>query len=231
MVNRLLLLGALAAVMAGVGSFHVADDLPAAGTTLAIGFVLLAAWLVGDLFAGSGLPRLTGYLVTGLVIGPGVLGLVDAPVLARLQVVPGTAAALIALTAGLETDLREIRPLAKIIGWMLGLGVMGEPMCRNVRVRGGYRVIATDLDDAPIARLGVHGVEAGHDVGAVVRGSDVVFASLPSGRVLDALLRADPAFKPGRPAARKPAKPNAAARTDHRGRYSTRRRRPCEHVV
>ena len=125
MVNRLLLLGALAAVMAGVGSFHVTDDLPAAGTTLAIGFVLLAAWLVGDLFAGSGLPRLTGYLVTGLVIGPGVLGLVDAPVLSRLQVVPGTAAALIALTAGLETDLREIRPLAKIIGWMLGLGVMG----------------------------------------------------------------------------------------------------------
>jgi 3-hydroxyisobutyrate dehydrogenase-like beta-hydroxyacid dehydrogenase len=75
-----------------------------------------------------------------------------------------------------------------VIGFV-GLGVMGEPMCRNVRVRGGYRVIATDLDAAPMARLGVHGVEAGHDIGAVVRGSDVVFASLPSGRVLEALLR------------------------------------------
>ncbi len=74
-----------------------------------------------------------------------------------------------------------------VIGFV-GLGVMGEPMCRNVRVRGGYRVIATDLDAAPIARLGVHGVEAGSDVGAVVRGSDIVFASLPSGRVLEALL-------------------------------------------
>jgi 3-hydroxyisobutyrate dehydrogenase-like beta-hydroxyacid dehydrogenase len=77
-----------------------------------------------------------------------------------------------------------------VIGFV-GLGVMGEPMCRNVRVRGGHRVIATDLDAAPIARLGVHGVEAGLDVGAVVRGSDVVFASLPSGRVLESLLRAD----------------------------------------
>jgi 3-hydroxyisobutyrate dehydrogenase-like beta-hydroxyacid dehydrogenase len=75
-----------------------------------------------------------------------------------------------------------------VIGFV-GLGVMGEPMCRNVRVRGGYRVIATDLDAAPIARLGVHGVEAGSDVGAVVRGSDIVFASLPSGRILEALLR------------------------------------------
>lgn len=77
-----------------------------------------------------------------------------------------------------------------VIGFV-GLGVMGEPMCRNVRVRGGYRVIATDLDAAPIARLGVLGVEAGSDAGAVVRGSDIVFASLPSGRVLEALLRAD----------------------------------------
>lgn len=77
-----------------------------------------------------------------------------------------------------------------VIGFV-GLGVMGEPMCRNVRVRGGYRVIATDLDAAPIARLGVHGVEAGSEVGAVVRGSDIVFASLPSGRVLAALLRAN----------------------------------------
>jgi hypothetical protein len=67
-----------------------------------------------------------------------------------------------------------------VIGFV-GLGVMGEPMCRNVRVRGGYRVIATDLDAAPLARLGAHGVEAGQDVGAIVRGADIVLASLPSG--------------------------------------------------
>jgi 3-hydroxyisobutyrate dehydrogenase-like beta-hydroxyacid dehydrogenase len=47
-----------------------------------------------------------------------------------------------------------------IIGF-IGLGVMGEPMCRNLRVRGGYRVIASDLDPAPLRRLGEQGVEAG----------------------------------------------------------------------
>lgn len=75
-----------------------------------------------------------------------------------------------------------------VIGFV-GLGVMGEPMCRNVRIRGGYRVIATDLEAAPLARLGAHGVEAVHEVGAVVRSADIVFASLPSGKILEALLR------------------------------------------
>jgi len=76
-----------------------------------------------------------------------------------------------------------------VIGF-IGLGVMGEPMCRNVRVRGGYRVIAYDRDPAPLQRLEPHGVEAAHDIGAVVRGSEIVFASLPSGRILADLAHA-----------------------------------------
>ncbi len=70
-----------------------------------------------------------------------------------------------------------------VIGF-IGLGVMGEPMCRNVRTRGGYRVIASDLNSAPLQRLAEHGVEVAVGAGAVVRGSDVVLASLPSGRAL-----------------------------------------------
>jgi 3-hydroxyisobutyrate dehydrogenase-like beta-hydroxyacid dehydrogenase len=76
-----------------------------------------------------------------------------------------------------------------VIGF-IGLGVMGEPMCRNLRVRGGYRVIATDLDPAPLQRLAAHGVETAAGLGALVRASSIVFASLPSGRVLEAAARA-----------------------------------------
>ena len=75
--------------------------------------------------------------------------------------------------------------MSKPVVGFIGLGVMGEPMCRNVRVRGGYRVLAFDRDPAPLERLAAHGVEAAVDVGALVRGSDIVLASLPSGRVLD----------------------------------------------
>ena len=72
----------------------------------------------------------------------------------------------------------------------IGLGVMGEPMCRNVQVRGHHRVIAFDLDRGPLERLAAHGVQAAESAGAVVRGSDMVLLSLPSGRVLDALAHA-----------------------------------------
>src|SRR5262245_24055913 len=73
-----------------------------------------------------------------------------------------------------------------VIGF-IGLGVMGEPMCRNVRVRGGYRVVAFDRDPAPLERLTAHGVETVAAAGAVVRSSDIVLAARPSGRVLDGL--------------------------------------------
>jgi 3-hydroxyisobutyrate dehydrogenase-like beta-hydroxyacid dehydrogenase len=72
----------------------------------------------------------------------------------------------------------------------IGLGVMGEPMCRNVRVRGGYAVVASDLDPAPLRRLAEHGVEAAQSVGALVRSADIVLASLPSGRILESVVRA-----------------------------------------
>lgn len=75
-----------------------------------------------------------------------------------------------------------------VVGF-IGLGVMGEPMCRNVRVKSGRRVIGFDLKADPLARLAQHGVERAHSAGEVVRNSDVVFASLPSGKELGALAR------------------------------------------
>ena len=76
-----------------------------------------------------------------------------------------------------------------VIGF-IGLGVMGEPMCRNLRVRGGYRVLAFDLDAAPLQRLVADGVEAAAGIGALVQASDLVLVSLPSGQVLEKLARA-----------------------------------------
>ncbi len=77
-----------------------------------------------------------------------------------------------------------------LIGF-IGLGVMGEPMCRNLRVRGGHRVVAVDLDPAPLARVAQHGVEAAKSVGELVRTSRILFVSLPSGKVLESLVHAD----------------------------------------
>lgn len=69
----------------------------------------------------------------------------------------------------------------------IGLGVMGEPMCRNLAMKSGADVIGYDLAPAPLERLGVQGVTAAATVAAVARASDVMFLSLPSGDELEAV--------------------------------------------
>lgn len=72
----------------------------------------------------------------------------------------------------------------------IGLGVMGEPMCRNIMAKSGRKVRVFDLDTVPVQRLVALGAEAAADVAALVRGCDVVLVSLPSGKVLTELAHA-----------------------------------------
>ena len=66
----------------------------------------------------------------------------------------------------------------------IGLGVMGEPMCRNLAQKSGASVFAFDRDGAPLQRLRAHGVHAAASVEQAARGADAVFLSLPSGEVV-----------------------------------------------
>ena len=80
------------------------------GLTLALGFALIAAALVGDLFERLHLPRLTGYLAFGMVCGPYMANLISTTMARELQVVNGLAIALIAFVAGLELNFARLRP-------------------------------------------------------------------------------------------------------------------------
>ncbi len=97
----------------------------AAGTALACGYLLLSAFLMGSVFKSMRLPRLTGYLITGIVVGPQVLNLVSAPMVSNLQIFNGVATALIALTAGVELDLAAMKPLLKSILWLTSVAICG----------------------------------------------------------------------------------------------------------
>ena len=72
----------------------------------------------------------------------------------------------------------------------IGLGVMGEPMCRNLAVKSGVKVIAFDRDPAPLERIKANGVKNGGSIRNVVDGSDVIFLSLPSGEVVSEVAHA-----------------------------------------
>jgi 3-hydroxyisobutyrate dehydrogenase-like beta-hydroxyacid dehydrogenase len=71
----------------------------------------------------------------------------------------------------------------------VGLGVMGEPMCRNLATKSGYKITAFDLQDAPLKRLAAYGVVAAADLVGIVTDADFIFLVLPSGKHLEDLCR------------------------------------------
>ncbi len=80
-----------------------------------------------------------------------------------------------------KVDLSEDPPLG-----FIGLGVMGEPMCRNLARCSGRSVIAFDQDSAPLnrlAKIGVAPAKTVREVGA----AEIVFLSLPDGDAVSAV--------------------------------------------
>ncbi len=88
-------------------------------SALALGVALIAAALAGELFERIRLPRLSGYLVFGLVCGPYLANIITRPMARDLQFVNGLAISLIALIAGLELNYNRIKPRLAV---MLKLG-------------------------------------------------------------------------------------------------------------
>jgi 3-hydroxyisobutyrate dehydrogenase len=78
----------------------------------------------------------------------------------------------------------------KTIGF-IGLGVMGEPICRNLVKKSGARVIAFDLSPEPLARLREEGADIAGSVAAVTKVSDIVFLCLPSAKHVRSVFEGD----------------------------------------
>ena len=74
----------------------------------------------------------------------------------------------------------------------IGLGVMGEPMCRNLARHAQRPIIAYDRQEEPLARLAPAGVLAASSVADVTRSADVIFLSLPSGQHVSSVCRGSP---------------------------------------
>jgi 3-hydroxyisobutyrate dehydrogenase-like beta-hydroxyacid dehydrogenase len=66
----------------------------------------------------------------------------------------------------------------------IGLGVMGEPICRNLVRKAGLPVTAFDAQAQVMARLAADGVNAAASVADLVGSVDIVFLCLPSGEIV-----------------------------------------------
>jgi 3-hydroxyisobutyrate dehydrogenase-like beta-hydroxyacid dehydrogenase len=70
----------------------------------------------------------------------------------------------------------------------IGLGVMGEPICRNIATKSQRPMLAFDLDEAPLQRLAAQGAAKPATVAAIAAGAGTIFLSLPGGREVEAVV-------------------------------------------
>jgi Kef-type K+ transport system membrane component KefB len=118
---RVLSLGLTLALVMGVtwGTMSfAAPSFEGGQLTILTGFVLLAATLAGGLASLAGLPRLTGFLLVGILAGPSILGILPASAMEELHLIDDFALALIALLAGGELKVGAMRAQARPILWI-----------------------------------------------------------------------------------------------------------------
>jgi Kef-type K+ transport system membrane component KefB len=120
---HLLLLLAVAGMMQAARSFTM--DTSIAGTELAFGFLMLSAYFTAKIISRAGFPKLTGYLLSGVLAGPFVFGFVTKDMSVSLKVVSNTATAIIALEAGSELQLSKLKPILRTLRSMTMFAVIG----------------------------------------------------------------------------------------------------------
>ena len=76
---------------------------------VAIGFVILCAYTLSEIGSSLTLPRVTGYILTGLLLGPYALNILSSGVVQEIEMFNTLAIGLIAVTAGLELHFSSLR--------------------------------------------------------------------------------------------------------------------------
>ncbi|MEN8221725.1 MAG: cation:proton antiporter [Acidobacteriota bacterium] len=93
--------------------------------TLIIGFMLLSSFVVGFFFEKGGLPRITGYIISGLVFGPFLIKFYSSESVEELLFLNSLALAFIAFNAGSELRIKDIaHEIKPIISLTLGVTIV-----------------------------------------------------------------------------------------------------------
>ncbi len=132
---------------------YLLSHLPASAThllsreTAGFGYLVLSSIFGGKILSGTVLPQVTGYLFTGILVGPSLLSIIDSTTLQRLSFVDEIALALIAFAAGAKVDLKELKGnlrdvLGVIVFQILGVvfiyGLFSPFFMRLLGVKGNF---------------------------------------------------------------------------------------------
>lgn len=108
---------------------------------LSLGLVVIIGFFAGRLFEKIKIPHITGYLVSGIVIGPSVLGLVSHDSVVGLEIITNVALGFIAFGIGSEILFKNLKKtgvqvviitilqaLAAVIAVLVALLAFGAPL-------------------------------------------------------------------------------------------------------
>ncbi len=142
-MKRILVIAALLGVMLALEGLKVDSRFATHPMTLAaIGFVVLAAFATAELGNALSLPRVTGYILAGAALGPSLGNILSGEVVTEMRMFNTLALGLIATSAGLELDLRQLLRLGKT----LSATIVAKLVLAVTLVGGTLLAVASVLD-------------------------------------------------------------------------------------
>jgi trehalose 6-phosphate synthase len=122
-------------------------------TDIALGFTLIMAFVTGEVLRRFRLPRLSGYLLFGLMIGPYLANLITGPMVQQLQAITGLATTLIAVIAGLMINLERLRSRVSNIARMTAVTLAVSLLGMFALVWAGWAWLPVAPEASGMARL------------------------------------------------------------------------------
>jgi len=113
-MKNILIIILLLSIYIGVISIQPDTNLNSISTLL-VGIVLLTSFLFANSIKRLNLPKLTGYMIMGIILGPVVLNYLTAEVMKHLFFLENIALSFIAITAGGEFKLKSFKKDSKSI--------------------------------------------------------------------------------------------------------------------
>ncbi len=92
---------------------------------LALGIMIIAGYFGGVIAARVKFPRITGYLIVGILLSPSVLHLIPKATIENLDIIISIALGIIAYLIGGSLRLESIRKLGRSIAWITPLQSVG----------------------------------------------------------------------------------------------------------
>jgi len=128
-MSRLIAVALLVAAVIGVRQIGAGEAAQPSTTALALGLTLILALVTGEFLRHFRLPRLTGYLLFGVLIGPYIGNVITGSMAVQLHTINGIATSLIALIAGLTLNFerisRRIAGVSRMLAAILSVAMLG----------------------------------------------------------------------------------------------------------